>query len=444
MKPIAGRRTLLVLAFVPAAMLAARHASAQTLTLGEAAEAALASHPAIAASGARAEGAREALAAARATRLPGLRLDASMTHFQEPMIVAPLHSLDLTTPPRFDETLVQGRLGLAYTLFDGGERSSRIEAAAAMSEAATSGGRVDAMELLEEVTDAYLSVATARAVRDAALAQTAAFQEERNRAERRLEAGTAARVELLRAGASLQDARAQLVGAEARVSLTERNLARLMGVAAETVAGRDIADISLPDPDLTAADAGRSPMVERAARALAAAEARAGEERAGRMPRVDAGAGLLDYGTLTGEHVFEWQAGLQLSWPLFTGGARSASVRRAEADVREAEAELARVELRVEAAVDAATTAVEEADARIEALEAAVVQWAEVARIEALALESGSGVQGDLLRAEAGLFQARAALARAGADAGRARVALARARGVLDTSWLNREPEDGR
>lgn len=441
MKPIAQRRDLLCLATLSLTALAGRPAAAQTLTLAEAAKAALATHPAMVAAEARVDGARESVAAARASRLPGLRLDANLTRHQEPMIVAPLHSLDLTTPPTFDETLVQGRLGLAYTLFDGGARSSRIEAAAAMADAATSGGRADEMALLEEVTNAYLSAATARAVRDAALAQTEAFQEELDRARRRVEAGTAARVELLRAGASLQDARAQLVGAEAGVSLSERNLARLMGVAPGTITGRDLADVELPDPDDT--PGGPSPIVERAARALAAAEARVGEESAGRMPRLDAGAGLLDFGTLTGEHVFEWQAGIQVSWPLFTGGARSASVRRAEADVRAAEAELAGTQLRVEAAVDAAHTAVAEADARIEALQAAVTQWAEVARIEALALESGSGVQGDLLRAQAGLFQARAGLARARADAGRARAALARAQGVLTTSWLNREPEDG-
>ncbi|NIP83666.1 MAG: hypothetical protein GWM90_32325, partial [Gemmatimonadetes bacterium] len=78
-----------------------------------------------------------------------------------------------------------------------------------------------------------------------------------------------------------------------------------------------------------------------------------------------------------------------------------------------------------------ALAGVTEADARAEALEAAVAQWTEVARIEALALEAGSGVQSDLLRAQASLFQAAAGLARARSDAAGARVAFARARGIL-------------
>jgi outer membrane protein TolC len=95
------------------------------------------------------------------------------------------------------------------------------------------------------------------------------------------------------------------------------------------------------------------------------------------------------------------------------------------------------VELEVQGAIDAATTAVTEADARADALEAAVAQWAEVARIEALALEVGAGVQRDLLGARAGLFKAQAGHARARYDATLARVSLARAQGTLDPTWLN-------
>ncbi len=184
-----------------------------------------------------------------------------------------------------------------------------------------------------------------------------------------------------------------------------------------------------------------NPAVERARRAVQAAEAMVEVERGDGWPRLDARAGLLDFGTLTGEHVFEWQAGVQLSWPLFTGGARSASVRRAEARLQAIRAEFDEAELDAARAVDAAQAAVLEADARVEALEASVAQWTEVARIEALALDAGSGVQADLLRAQARRFQASAGLARARSDAVLARVSLARAHGTLDTRWLNRSVE---
>jgi outer membrane protein len=132
----------------------------------------------------------------------------------------------------------------------------------------------------------------------------------------------------------------------------------------------------------------------------------------------------------------EWQAGVQLSWSIFSGGGRSAAIRRAEADVFAAESDLAEIALDVETRIDAAMTAIESADARVEALEASVGQWEELVRIEALALEAGAGTQRDLLEAEAGLFQARAGHVGARSDAVMARVSLAGARGVLDRRWI--------
>jgi len=421
-----------------------RPVAAQELTLSEAAASTLRAHPSVMAVRARVDGAEDEVTVVRAQRLPGLELEGDLTHFEEPMIVAPLHSFDRTTAPRFDETLVQGRLAMAYTVYDGGARSDRIDGAEAMLRGTRQARRATEMELLQLVAGAYVDLVTARAVYDAAAARTDALGEELDRAQRQVDAGTAPRVQLLRASASLQDARAEREGAASRVGLAERNLARIMGVDPSTVEGRPLAGLQLRDPEESSGPSETSPAVEGAEQRVRAAEARLSAERAGRLPRLDAGAALLDFGTLTGEHVLEWQAGLQLSWPLFTGGARSASVRAAEAGLREARAELAAAELEVSASEDAARSAVTEADARIEALEAAVAQWAEVARIEALALDAGSGVQSDLLRAQAGLFQARAHLAAARSNAVGARVGLARARGLLEMSWINEALENRR
>ena len=421
-------------------------ARAQTLTLAEAVDAALAAHPSLAAAQARVEAAGGAGDAARAARLPGASVDATLTRFQEPMVVAPFHSLDFGDPPTFDRSLVQGRLGLAYTLFDGGERSSRIRGADATYEATRFGRAATEMSVIEETAAAYVGVLSAEALLEAAVAQVESLEEEADRAQRRFDAGTAAELEVLRARATLQEARAQLASAEARVGLSVRALARLMGVDAAAVSPAALADVSASaTPDASRAEEGAtSPIVLQADRAALAAEARLSQERAGRLPTVQAGAGLLDFGTLDGAHVAEWQAGLQVSWPLFTGGARSASVRRAQAELTAARSDLDAARLQVAQAVDAAETAVVEADARAEALELAVVQWEEVARIEALALEAGSGVQGDLLRAEAGLFQARAGHARARYDAVLSRIRLARADGTLDRTWMDEALEASR
>jgi outer membrane protein TolC len=416
---------------------------AQSLTLLEAVDAALATHPSIVAATARIDAAQGAGDAARAGRLPGAAFDATLNRFQKPMVVAPFHSLDLSKPPTFDRTLIQGQLAFAYTIFDGGERSARINGADAIYEATRFGRSSTEMSVIDETATAYVGVLSAQAFFDAATAQVEALEEEANRAQRRFDAGTAAELEVLRANATLQEARAQLASAEARTALSVRVLARLMGVDAATISPADMSDVSATSTRRLEEDS-LSPVVLQADRSASAAAARVSQERAGRLPTIQAGAGLLDYGTLDGMYNPEWQAGLQVSWPLFTGGARSASVRRAEAELAAARSDVDAARLHVAQAVDAAETAVVEADARAGALEVAVVQWEEVARIEALALEAGSGIQSDLLRSQAGLFQARAGHIRARYDAVLSRIGLARAEGTLDRSWMDEALEASR
>ncbi|MGD8873284.1 MAG: TolC family protein, partial [Gemmatimonadota bacterium] len=209
--------------------------TAQSLTITDAVTAALHAHPAVAAATARVEAAEGAGDAARAARLPGASVEGTLTRFQEPMIVAPFHSLDFSSPPTFDRTLVQGRLALAYTVFDGGERSARIRGADAMEEASTYGLSAAEMTVIEETASAYVGVLSAQAGLDAANAQVGALQEEADRAQRQLDAGTAPEVEVLRARASLQDARARQASAEARVGLAVRALARQMSADPATL-----------------------------------------------------------------------------------------------------------------------------------------------------------------------------------------------------------------
>lgn len=419
-----------------------RPVEGQELTLASAVDSALETHPTVLGAEARLDAGRAATSAARAPLFPSLSLTGSWTRFEEPMVVAPLHGFDPTQPPDFDRTLVQGQLGLEYTLWDGGARGARIRGAEASGSALAARVDAAAMELIEQVASAYTGLLGARALEEAASRQEDALEAEHTRAAQRLAEGTAARVEVLRAEAALLDARAQAATAVARTRLAERNLERLMGVPAGSLAGRTLAELA-PRPGYEPGQ-GTDPRIEAASRSVDAARARVATERAGRLPSVRAAAGLQNFGSAAGDYVTEWQAGVRVAWPLFTGGARSAAIRAAEAELRAAEQELRRTELAVDGALDAAQAAVAEATARVEALEASVAQWEEVARIEALSLETGAGVQQDYLRAEAALFQARAGHARARYDLILAHVGRARAQGRLDRAWLDDALEMGR
>ena len=419
-----------------------RPGMAQPLTLHEAAESALATHPSLRSALARLEVTSRARDVEGAARLPGAALSANVTRFEEPMVVAPLHSFDPARPPGFDDALVQGQVVLDYTLFDSGVRSARIDGADARVQAAGFGVATAEMDLLEGVVRGYLAVLSARAVHAATVAQREAMEEEHTRALERIDAGTAPELEVLRAQASLQDARAEEAGASRQVGLAERALARTMGAAPAALAGLPLADV-IPRFGDGAEGVLANPAVRAAERGVLGAEARLREARAGRMPSLGLRAALQDFGTTTGQHVAEWQAGIRLSWPIFTGGARQASIRRVEAERRAAESELDAILLRLATEADAADSRILEADERTTALESSIAQWEEVARIEALALEAGAGVQSDLLRAEAGLYRARAGHAQARYDGIRARVELARTQGILDREWLSRSLEMG-
>ncbi|HSG09704.1 MAG TPA: TolC family protein [Longimicrobiales bacterium] len=426
-------RAPLVLAMLSGAIPAG--VGAQTLTLGAALDSALATHPSVGAAQARMEGATATHEAARAAYLPTVTGSAGITRFQQPMVVAPLHGFDPLHPPAFDQTLIQGQVGMAYTLFDGGARGALSSGTAAAEESMALQKDAIVQELIQSVTLAYTAVLGSREVFIAAEAQVDALASEFDRAGQRLREGTAARVEVLRAEAALLDARAQSASAEVQVGVAERNLARLMGVDPSTTLGRSLADVA-PRRGARGVAVADNPRILAAARAVDAAQARVDQENAGRLPSVRAAAGLQNFGSSRGEYDTEWQAGLQVSWPLFTGGARTAAIHKARADLRVAEQQLAQARLAVAADLDGADAAWREASARAEALAASVAQWEEVARVEALSLENGAGLQQDYLRAQAALFQARAGLARARFDMILALVGRARAQGHLDLDWM--------
>ena len=98
--------------------------------------------------------------------------------------------------------------------------------------------------------------------------------------------------------------------------------------------------------------------------------------------------------------------------------------------------ELRLAELDAAARVDRAWSAMEESRARTASLSTAVAGFSEVARVEKLRLDTGTGTQTDYLKAEADLLNTRADLAGARYGLLTARVTLALATGQLSPAWL--------
>jgi outer membrane protein len=195
------------------------------------------------------------------------------------------------------------------------------------------------------------------------------------------------------------------------------------------VAGRDA---------LVAQAVSASPDVSQAQRAAQAAAAGAGAARAALFPQLQLTAAYVENGhSFTGYRPW-WNAGLQVSYPLFAGGALRAAARETEANARGAGEQLRAAQQTAEQGVDAALASVSAARASVEALETAVAQSAEVERIRRLSLQVGSGTETDYLGAEAALLSNRASLVQARHAEMAARVELARVTGELSPEWLGR------
>lgn len=416
--------------------------SDEPLTLLRALDMSLAYHPSVGTARALESEARARVGEASASWWPAVMLDGSVMRYQEQMLVFPLHAFD-TTALRFDRTLLQGNISAGWTLWDGGARSARIKTARADDTVASLGSEATAMSLIADVTTAYLKVLSAKSTLEAEDQRLTSLQAERDRVFQLLTEGRAARVELLRVDAALAQAESERIVTAATLDAAERSLARWLGVnpqrttaeqlvpvrltAAHTVGARDelVQQFEAANPDLAEAQQ-RSEAAELARRAAVSAW----------HPKLDVIGAYLLFASPNYDVKSEWQAGVRVSYPLFTGGARSRAVSSATARREAAEEQLRLTRLRGEEAIDLAITAVRESQARAAAVETAVQHLSEVARIEQLALEAGAGTQTDFLRAEADLRNARAQLIEAQHLQILALLRLARTTGELSVEWL--------
>jgi outer membrane protein len=417
----------------------------QTLTLQDVVTYASQRHPSVDLAQAATDRARSLVREARAAQRPTANVDANLNRFQEPMVVAPLHGFDPLEPPVFDRTLMQGSVSLSYALFDPA-RGARIDRAEALAQAAETGEEAVAMQAIADATRAYLRVQSARQTMEAHDRRLRALESERSRARQLVEQGRAARVVLLRADAALSAAQAESAASHADVQAAEKDLARQIGTTEERIRLAQLppvapADTAAPSAMEAVAAARMSPELRRLGSQLAAAEASRSEAKALWLPRVNVGGRFVEYASSATSPQGEWQAGVQLNYPLLTGGARQAASDRANADVSFARAELDLAARRTLEAIDRAVAAYISAHGRVAALEAAVRQSEEVARIDRLALNEGAGVQSDYLTAEADLFRARAALTDARAMEILALVELARINGQLSAEWIAQNVE---
>jgi len=412
------------------------------LTLADAVQRALASQPGVAAARESRASAAANVGVARAPLLPRLSASFGLNQYKIGNLVYPLSGINPANPPLFATTLSQGALQLGYTLFDFGGRSSQVRLARAEERRAEAALDATTAATVSRTVNAYLRVLTTRGVLDAQERRLAALRSEADRVAQLEAQGKAAHVEVLRLAAEVSRARADEVASRAQLDVAEHDLARLVDLPADTVRVLRpvrLADTTLADrASLIATAEQNSPEVAQAEREAEAAQAGVGVAQASLLPQLSATAVYVENGhQFTGYRPW-WNAGLQLSYPIFTGGSRSSAIRANRAAARAAGAGLDAARQAAEQSVDAAVATLTAASATVQALTTAVAQSEEVERIRLLSLQVGSGTETDYLDAEATLLSNRASLVEAQNDEIAARVELARVTGELSAGWLGR------
>jgi len=413
------------------------------LTLADAVRRALDSQPGVAAARDNRAAAAASVGEARAPLFPHLAAAFSASQYKVGNIVYPLSGISFTNLPIFNSTLSQASLSLGYTIFDFGGRRSQLQLAQAQERRADAAYDAASAALIARVADTYLRVLTTGGVLGAQEQEVAALQAEASRIAQVEAQGKAAHVEVLRLAAQVSRARADAVETRAQLDVAERDLAQLVALPVEAartaLAPARLIDTLVPDrATLVATAEQNSPDVAEARRAAEAAAAGVGAARSSLLPQLQLNAAYVENGhTFTGYRPW-WDAQLQLSYPLFTGGSRGSAIRRSEADARAAAEQLRASQQASELSVDQALATVTAARATVEALVSAVAQSEEVERIRLLSLQVGQGTETDYLDAEATLLSNRAALVQARNAEIAARIELARVTGVLTPEWLTR------
>ena len=413
-----------------------------SLSLAEAVDEALARHPSVVEARRRHEAAAARSEEARVDGRPTAGFNASATRYQEPTVVTPIHGFGPGQLPEFDRSVGRGELSVRYDLYDGGADAARLGAARAEEVAAGEGVEMAEDELVARTVSAYVRVLSLAAVGAAQDDRLAAFDAERERVEQLFAVGRAADVDRKRVRAARADAAAERQSTAAALDATERELARLTGRDAAGARAALLQPVHLAEPApareaLAERALAASPAVARAEARAAAAASAIELARSRKRPRLAARGAYQEFASTQGLETGEWQAGLEVTVPLFDGGRVAAGVLTAEAERDAARAAADGARLAVLDGLDRALAALEQARARAASLGEAVDGYAEVARVEALRLANGAGTQSDLLDAEADLLAARAHLVEARFARVAARTEIARITGALDAAWVD-------
>jgi outer membrane protein TolC len=397
-----------------AALLVATAAWAGTpLTLKQAEEQALAANPRTRAAQLEALAAAQRQSEARGRRFGTVDLVGSYDRFESPRLVRPI-SIELITDPTagfaqlpWDDNQVHYGVEFQLPLLSAGSLHEGEQISALARSAAEDTARFTRQEIRLGVRVAYRNALIAGHALAAAQAYHEALARDEADARLKVEVGALAPVDAAKVTFALRGAEAQVAALAARQETARATLAAILGEEPPT-RGYDLVELTdepaanaLPEAGTEAAWAGRLDLAA-VREGTHIAEHKTRLARAAFGPRLALEGNWLRHDAPSlPEALDTHQISLVLRLPLFAGLTRLHAVKEADLDLQAARERERAKELEVSTQVADARGRVEAARAQLAAGEAQRALGAEVARIEHLKLEQGTGKVEDYLAARA-------------------------------------------
>lgn len=347
-------------------------------------------------------------------------------------------------PLEFKET----SLTVSQLLFDSFQTPLQIRQAKAQANAASLAYERTRADIALQVAQQYLEVLRARAL--------VKLQEQvLERAKRLLEAaeagykaGTAAKLDVLRAQVQVRNAEVELLAAQNQERLALLTLRNLMGVSDDFVFDvAEPADEPFNPPPLTEALAQalrQRPEVREAEWQQESANALKQLARINTLPIVNISGSYNRYPSTTRITDKEWAVNLIVSYPIFDGGRVRAELEQAKLQEEQAALNLRRTLDTVRLQVQQAYTNWENALQRLSAAQAAVKEASETARLTEEAYKAGAASLLDVINAQLALAQAETQEVQARYDVRRTIYAFRHAVGELTRYFASQSPSKRR
>jgi outer membrane protein len=382
----------------------------------------------------------EGIKAAQADRMPRIDLTGGYTRYRYPAPLTPIVITSLpmlvSDLPDFEKNVYDGFATFSVPLFKGGRLMRGVAIAELKRSMARDFHTRNLHELIYNVTAVYYKLAQLHELLRASEAQVKGLESHRRDVELALKAGTAPKLDLLKADTELGAAIERKIQARNAITNTRELLKTLIGM--DDPGDPLIVFDDSPHPDGTVAKAdlegalAARPDYKAAQSKVRMLEERVASAQGKRLPDIY-GAG--DYGGKAGDRMSfkeNWSVGVRLFLPIFDFGRIGAEVDRERLELMKAKEEQRALRLTIARELKEAETSIVDADERIAVSEKAVLSAKEQVRVEDLRYRSGDNTSTDVINAEAALIRSRADLCQARFDRRVAVASLSKALGTMD------------